>query len=560
MSQARDFDLIVVGSGFGGSLLALIAHRIGLRVLLIERGSHPRFAIGESTSPLANLVLEQLCRDYGLDALAPLSKYGRWKSVYPNLGCGLKRGFTFYHHEQGKPFHRRPDRSNELLVAASPADWVADTHWLRSDVDSFFVEQAAAAGVEYIDHTEVQSVELHGETVRLEAIAAGSLRTVRGAFVVDATGPRGVLFRHLSLKESPWPHLAGTSALYSHFADVPRLDPEQQGLWQDPGTGLAARAAPGPVDGGCPYPAECAAVHHVFDGGWIWSLRFDSGQASIGVAARPWLSRKLGLERGAPGWDALLDRFPSLEPLRAASPIRRFDAIPAMPFRSAAAACYPWAMLPGAAAFADPFLSTGIPLTLLGIERLSTLLGRAFRRGSLDSTVMLDGLKDYERATLTEADATSRYIAGCYSCFGRFELLSSYLMYYFAASSFAEVARRLGKASSGGLFLRADDAQFQRSISESRQWLSQWDDPRGAGDGSHEEGASPSKARIEWFRSHVRNGIEPINVAGLEDPAKRNWYPVDLQDLVRTSELYGMSRAEMAVFAAGLEREACTGV
>src|SRR5439155_18148600 len=44
------FDLAVIGSGFGGSLTAMVARRLGLSVLLLERGMHPRFAIGESSS------------------------------------------------------------------------------------------------------------------------------------------------------------------------------------------------------------------------------------------------------------------------------------------------------------------------------------------------------------------------------------------------------------------------------------------------------------------------------------------------------------------------------
>ena len=53
-----DFDIAIVGSGFSGSLLAMIARRLGHRVLLLEKGKHPRFAIGESSTPLANLLLE----------------------------------------------------------------------------------------------------------------------------------------------------------------------------------------------------------------------------------------------------------------------------------------------------------------------------------------------------------------------------------------------------------------------------------------------------------------------------------------------------------------------
>ena len=57
-----DCDIAVLGSGFGGTLLAIIAHRLGFGTALLERGSHPRFAIGESSTPLANLLLEELPR------------------------------------------------------------------------------------------------------------------------------------------------------------------------------------------------------------------------------------------------------------------------------------------------------------------------------------------------------------------------------------------------------------------------------------------------------------------------------------------------------------------
>src|SRR5262245_37888736 len=126
-----DFDVAIVGSGFAGSVLAASLQRIGRSVVLLERGRHPRFAIGESTSPLANLLLEELAERYDLPRLAPLASYGAWQRTYPDVVCGLKRGFTFFHHEAGRPRRHAAARANELLVAASPADEVADTHWLR---------------------------------------------------------------------------------------------------------------------------------------------------------------------------------------------------------------------------------------------------------------------------------------------------------------------------------------------------------------------------------------------------------------------------------------------
>ena len=70
-----DFDIAIVGSGFGGSLMAMIARRLGRSVILLERGRHPRFVIGESSTPLANLLLEELARRYDLPRLLPLAAF-----------------------------------------------------------------------------------------------------------------------------------------------------------------------------------------------------------------------------------------------------------------------------------------------------------------------------------------------------------------------------------------------------------------------------------------------------------------------------------------------------
>ena len=76
----------------------MIARRLGRSVVLIEKGTHPRVVIGESSTPLSNLLLEELTTRYGLPDLRPLGKWGSWQRAYPDIACGLKRGFTFHHH------------------------------------------------------------------------------------------------------------------------------------------------------------------------------------------------------------------------------------------------------------------------------------------------------------------------------------------------------------------------------------------------------------------------------------------------------------------------------
>src|SRR5436309_12571495 len=110
--------IAIVGSGFAGSILARILQGQGHRVLLLDRGRHPRFALGESSTPLAALCLERLAARYGLEDLHDLAAYGRWRQRLPELRRGLKRGFTLYSHQPGKPFSNGPANEHRLLVAA----------------------------------------------------------------------------------------------------------------------------------------------------------------------------------------------------------------------------------------------------------------------------------------------------------------------------------------------------------------------------------------------------------------------------------------------------------
>src|SRR5437588_2465807 len=153
-----DCDIAILGSGFGGTLLAIIAQRLGYGTALVERGSHPRFAIGESSTPLADFKLAAIADRFGLDWLQPFAKYGPWKATYPTVPCGLKRGFSFFRHEGDLPYTPHESNDNALLVAASPSDERSDTHWLRADFDAHLVGRAVAAGVPYLDRMQVQAL------------------------------------------------------------------------------------------------------------------------------------------------------------------------------------------------------------------------------------------------------------------------------------------------------------------------------------------------------------------------------------------------------------------
>ena len=45
------YDVIIAGSGITGTCMGMILAKNGLKVLIIELGKHPRFALGESLLP-----------------------------------------------------------------------------------------------------------------------------------------------------------------------------------------------------------------------------------------------------------------------------------------------------------------------------------------------------------------------------------------------------------------------------------------------------------------------------------------------------------------------------
>ena len=477
----------VVGSGFAGSLLARVLAVQGHDVVLLERGTHPRFAIGESSTPLANLTLERLARRYGLDDCYDLAAHGRWVARFPDLGRGLKRGFTFYRHHAGRPFPANGTRAERLLVAASPNDHVADNHWVRADVDHHFVRAAIAAGVEYRDQT---------------LVTADMLKSLRVEFVVDASGPGGFMARQLAIPSGLHRTHTSSDLLFSHFD----------------GVRLLSDVVPGLPAG--PYPDDWAAVHHLIDEGWLYSLRFDHGVTSAGFLLR---DRVPGTPEQM--WQHLLRRYPTIGALFGdAKPLMPLTFKPRIQHRLTRAAGERWAMLPHAYAFVDPLFSTGIAWSLRAIERLAL----CFENGGPSER----DLARYDAMLSAEADQIDRLVAGAYHAMARFDLFAAQAMIYFTAVSYAEVRQRvirMDETAAWSGFLGVGDPRLAGLPRAALRRLRQVRTP---GD---------RKLFVKW----VSKAIAPRNVCGLANPTAHNLYPVDLDLLVQRHAVLGLSRESL---------------
>lgn len=488
-----DVDVAVVGSGFSGALAALALRQHGRRVALIERGRHPRFAIGESTTPLTNLLLEEFADRYDLPQVRALSKWGTWQRAHPDIACGLKRGFTFTFHRLGERFEDDASHARQLVVAASPHDDVADTHWYRADFDHYLVREAEAAGAVYIDDTRIESVRDDGTHVTLGGVRDGRSLDVVADFVIDASGPRGFLARMLGLPDAPFRWLPPTQGLYSHFTDVD--------LWE--------RVAP--PETRPPYPLDAAALHHVFSGGWIWILRFNNGVTSAGAALTDPLANELRASDGAAAWDRLLDRLPSIrDQFRTSRAVMPFVYAPRVAYRCSQMVGERWAMLPSAGGIVDPLLSTGFPLTLLGLGRLLDVLETT--RPGADRDVALAA---YARASQDELDVTEQLVGALYANMHDPPLFKRLALPYFAAASYSEAVRRLGRPHLAPGFLLHAHPHFGRELRAC----------------AASAAARPRGTERDALFDRIDRAVEPFDTAGLLDRTRRDWYPVLASDL-----------------------------
>ncbi|SHK66978.1 NAD(P)/FAD-dependent oxidoreductase [Rhodothermus profundi] len=491
-------DVIILGAGFGGALLALILQRCGLTVTLIEKG-RPRFAIGESSTPLANLYLEQIAQKFGLPELLPLTKYGRWKAAHPALPVGKKRGFTFFWHQPGRSWSSHLDgHPAYLLVAASPHDGIADTHWYRPAFDTYLTALALQAGVCYLEPAAPVTADVDASGVQLYLTTPTGRRLLTGRFIVDATGPAAWLARHLGHRPVPHTYLPERIAVFAHFRNVARADSwltSWQAHW--------------------PYRPDDAAVHHLLDEGWAWILHFDHGITSAGLS----LHASCAPARDpAACWQQVLDRYPSLKALFARAtplyPLRLLRETPSL-FRTLAGPG--WALLPSGAGILDPLLSTGNPLTLLGVWRLARMLLQ-YR-----ATPPAEALQTYQQQTLHELEQTARLLGGLWRVLNHpasFTLLSKL---YFAAASFRETRIRLGRETAPPGFLLTDHPGFTRV----QDWLL----------AAVAQGSLPAP-------HEVHAALDPFDVAGL-CMDRNGFYPARAEDVLNACHKIPASRDEV---------------
>src|SRR5262249_8391765 len=141
----NEYDIVVLGSGIAGSIAALVMKKVGLRTLVVERKTHPRFVIGESTIPTTSLLLHHLSRTYDIPELSQVAHY---LSLRENkCAAWPKQLFWYGVHKDQTPLAG----NNESLLEALLLPMGPDVHMLRADADAFLASKLEKYGVDYVE-------------------------------------------------------------------------------------------------------------------------------------------------------------------------------------------------------------------------------------------------------------------------------------------------------------------------------------------------------------------------------------------------------------------------
>ncbi|HEY7314079.1 MAG TPA: tryptophan 7-halogenase [Gemmataceae bacterium] len=413
------YDVLILGAGFAGTVLATILGRQGLKVLVLEEGEHPKFAIGESTTPEFTLRMRLAAHRFDVPELAHLTNF---YAIRDNLGSshGVKRSFSFLYHREGR--EQTPRESLQVPTLHPPIG--PDAHLFRQDVDAYYLAVAIRYGVTIVQKARVTHLDVDGKEVCARTEKHGEFRA---RYLVDAGGMRSPLAAALDLRENPTRYQTRSRAIYTHFIDVRPYD-------RVGGPRQAHRL---------PYPHSQSTLHHLFDGGWMWVIPFNNHPratnplCSVGVLLD--VERFPRRDDLSPEAELLsfIRRFPSVaRQFERAEPVRNTIATGRLQYSSRRVVGERWCLTSHAGAFIDPLFSSGLPITISTITLLADALLKAFR----DDDFSLERFAAVEEFVQQSFGQFDRVVSASYVSFRDFALWNAWGRIYLTGVLFGALS------------------------------------------------------------------------------------------------------------------------
>jgi flavin-dependent dehydrogenase len=328
------YDAIFIGAAFSSASCALLLkrRRPEARILLVEARDHGERKIGEVGEATVEVSGCFLHRNLGLyDHLS--------REHLP------KHGLRYW-------FTDGPDRNLREMSEVGPTvvPPLPSFQLDRGRLDEHLLSLAEDAGCEVLRPAKVEAVDTGWPITTVEVTTAEGPRSLTTRWLLDGSGRRTFLARHLGLKEREERH--PVAALWSRWEGVLDLDSAEM-LTDRPGApGLPATAA----------ARRLATNHFCGYGWWCWVIPLASGRTSIGLVYDKTLLELPGSGPSEGRYAAFLRAQPGLRELLAeAHPVEgEFMAYSHLPYRCQRYMDRGWGLLGDAAAFIDPFYSPGL--------------------------------------------------------------------------------------------------------------------------------------------------------------------------------------------------------
>lgn len=437
----RDFDVIILGSGLGGSTTACALAKKGWNVLLLDSSSHPRFAIGEATTPDISFLMKIVAARFDIPELNNLTTFHLLRDKVSSA-CGIKKSFSFlYHRDEEK---QNPEESHQFSTLAPP--FGPDCHLFRQDTDAYMVETAVKYGVELKQNTKINDFELRDDGVTIRSETGESFT---GRFLIDATGFRSPIAGKLGLRETPTRLKTKSRALFTHLVGVE--------LYDD--------VCPELSEFGLPYPLAKGTLHHVFEGGWMWVIPFNNhpehtnSLCSVGILFDSERYPKTDMEPQEE-FEQFISRFPDVaEQFKNAKPFRPWTSTDRIQYSSTDIVGDRFCMLSHAGGFIDPLFSTGLNLTMSVICDLIPRLDDMLREDNFSRDELAPINDNFQR----NLDYCDRMVANAFQSFQDFDLWDAWFRVW-VAGNFA------GTAFNGTLYLQYNDTNDQAWLERRNEW------------------------------------------------------------------------------------------
>ncbi len=416
MQQDKHFDTIILGSGISGTVLASILAKHGFRVLLLEKGTHPRFAIGESMLPQTSMWMWIVGEHFGVPEIKNLANA---KAVHQQVSssCGVKRNIGFVYHRESEA--QNPNEGHKLIPPENP--FFSESHLFRQDVDLYMLNAAIGYGVVYRDLIELQDIDFQEDGVQVRTKDG---EEYRARFLVDGSGYRSLVAQKFNLREKPTRLRTNSRALFTHVAG---LRPYDDCISQADSLGQSRQWHEG-------------TLHHVFDGGWMWIIPFDNHSkaensvCSIGLMldAKKFPKKDLSPEQE---FQEIVERFPSVaEHLKGSKPVRKWVSTDRLQYSSTKSVGYRYALLSSTYGFIDPLYSTGLLSTFETIHALASRLIGALK----DDDFSPQRFAYVDKLQAAQLDDTDNIIYNAYRSMSHFELWNAWTQLWLATVVFGD--------------------------------------------------------------------------------------------------------------------------